>query len=120
MIDYKIKKYIYLYDKFDQLWTLFLKKSIILKNTKNKVGIYRWVNNLNGKSYIGSSVNLGRRLRVYYDFSSLSVRIQKSKSRIYSAILKHGLSNFLLEILEYCTKENVISREQYYIDLLKP
>ena len=24
MIDYKIKKYIYLYDKFDQLWTLFL------------------------------------------------------------------------------------------------
>ena len=41
MIDYKIKKYIYLYDKFDQLWTLFLKKSIILKNTKNKVGIYR-------------------------------------------------------------------------------
>jgi group I intron endonuclease len=25
-----------------------------------------------------------------------------------------------LEILEYCTAENAISREQYYIDLLKP
>jgi group I intron endonuclease len=34
--------------------------------------------------------------------------------------LKYGYSNFQLEILEYCTKENAISREQYYIDLLKP
>lgn len=98
----------------------FLDKSVILKNAKNKVGIYRWVNKVNGNTYIGSSVNLGRRFRMYYDFSYLSVRLNKSKSRIYSAILKHGYSNFQLEILEYCTKENAISREQYYIDLLKP
>jgi group I intron endonuclease len=93
------------------------------------------VNKENGNTYIGSSVNLGRRFRVYYDFSYLSVRINKSKSRIYSSILKHGYSNFQfpggrrratlgcprgLEILEYCTKENAINREQYYIDLLKP
>ena len=57
---------------------------------------------------------------MYYDFSFLSVKIQKSQSLIYIAILKQGYSNFRLEILEYCTKENVISREQYYIDLLKP
>lgn len=57
---------------------------------------------------------------MYYDFSYLSIRINKVKSRIYSAILNHGYSNFQLEILEYCTKENAISREQYYIDLLKP
>lgn len=98
----------------------FLNKSIILKEFKNKAGIYRWVNKVNGNSYIGSSVNLSRRFRVYYDFSYLSVRIGKAKSRIYSAILKHGYSNFQLEILEYCTKENAISREQYYIDLCKP
>lgn len=98
----------------------FLNKSIILKDSKNKSGIYRWVNKVNGNSYIGSSVNLARRLRVYYDFSYLSVRIANSKSQIYSAILKHGYSNFQLEILEYCTKENAIGREQYYIDLYKP
>lgn len=98
----------------------FLNKSIILKDNKNKVGIYRWVNKENCNTYIGSSVNLGRRLRVYYDFSFLSVRVQKSKSRIYSAILKYGYSNFQLEILEYCTKEKAVSREQYYIDLFKP
>ena len=98
----------------------FLNKSIILKDSKNKAGIYRWVNKVNGNTYVGSSVNLARRFRVYYDFSFLSVRIAKGKSRIYSAILKHGYSNFQLEILEYCTKENAISREQYFIDLCKP
>lgn len=98
----------------------FLNKSIILKDNKNKVGIYRWVNKKNGNTYIGSSVNLGRRLKVYYDFSFLSIRVQTSKSRIYSAILKYGYSNFQLEILEYCTKEKAVSREQYYIDLFKP
>lgn len=98
----------------------FFNKSIILNDNKNKIGIYRWVNKENGNTYIGSSVNLGRRLRVYYDFSFLSVRVQQSKSRIYSAILKYGYSNFQLEILEYCTKEKAVGREQYYIDLFKP
>lgn len=98
----------------------FLDKPVILKNNKNKAGIYRWVNKVNGNTYIGSSVNLGRRFRVYYDFSYLSVRLNKGKSLIYSALLKHGYSNFQLEILEYSTKENAINREQYYIDFLKP
>ena len=70
----------------------YLNKSSILKNTKNKAGVYRWVNKVNGNTYIGSSVNLGGRFRVYYDFSYLSLRINKGKSRIYSAILKHGYS----------------------------
>lgn len=39
---------------------------------------------------------------------------------IYKAILKHGHSNFSLEILEYCKPSEILEREQYYIDLLKP
>jgi hypothetical protein len=39
---------------------------------------------------------------------------------IYKALLKYGHSNFKLEILEYCEKENVISREQHYLDIFKP
>ena len=39
---------------------------------------------------------------------------------IYKAILKHGYSNFRLEILEYCAPEECIKREQHFIDLLKP
>ena len=39
---------------------------------------------------------------------------------IYSSLLKHGYSNFTLEILEYCGPSEAISREQYYLSLFKP
>lgn len=39
---------------------------------------------------------------------------------INKALKKHKHCNFSLEILEYCEPSNVISREQYYLDLLKP
>jgi group I intron endonuclease len=48
------------------------------------------------------------------------MRNAKGKSGIYSAVLKHGCSNFSIEILEYCAPEMVIEREQFYIDSLKP
>lgn len=47
-------------------------------------------------------------------------QIKTNGSVIYRALLKNGYSNFSLEILEYCSPENTILREQYYIDLLKP
>jgi NUMOD1 domain-containing protein len=39
---------------------------------------------------------------------------------INKAILKYGRVNFSLEILEYCSNKDLIKREQYYLDLLKP
>lgn len=39
---------------------------------------------------------------------------------ISRSMLKHGYSNFSLEIFEYCKPTEVISREQYYIELLNP
>jgi len=39
---------------------------------------------------------------------------------IYKALLKYGYSNFSLEILEFCEASETISREQYYLELLKP
>ena len=39
---------------------------------------------------------------------------------IYKAILKHGHSNFILEILEDCTPSEAVKREQHYLDLFKP
>lgn len=75
---------------------------------------------MNGNTYIGSSENLTDRFRKYYSFRNISLELLKGKSLIYSAILKHGLKNFQVEILEYCSEENAINREQYYLDLLKP
>lgn len=95
-------------------------KSLILKENKNKSGIYRWNNLITGKSYIGSSISLSNRFNCYYSLRELEKRLSKGKSIIYNTILKHGHSNFSLDILEYCKPNILIKREQYYIDLLKP
>jgi len=39
---------------------------------------------------------------------------------ISRALIKYGYSNFTLEILEYCDVPELLIREQYYLDLLKP
>lgn len=93
-----------------------LQKQDILKDQKGKSGIYRWTNILNGKSYVGSSNNLIRRLYVYYNAKYLI----KYNLVIYKALLKYGYANFSFEILEFCPIEHLIDREQYYLDLLQP
>lgn len=44
----------------------------------------------------------------------------RGASLIRAALLKYGYSNFSLEILEYCDPSEIVEREQYYLDLLKP
>lgn len=39
---------------------------------------------------------------------------------ISKALIKHGYTNFTLEILEYSNKDQVIDREQYYLNSLLP
>jgi len=98
----------------------WLNKSNILIENKDKSGIYRWIDTINNKSYIGSSTNITKRLRKYFSLSYLNNKIVKNNSLIYKALLKHDYSKFNLEILEYCNKDSLINREQYYLDSLKP
>jgi group I intron endonuclease len=74
----------------------------------------------NGKSYVGSSVNLRKRLINYYSILNLKAEIKRNKSIIYRSLLRYKHYNFSLEILEYCEPSATISREQYYLDMLKP
>lgn len=93
-----------------------LDKNEIFKENKYKNVIYRWINNIDGKTYVGSTTNFYSRFYKYYNVEYL----KKHNTIIHNAILKYGFSNFSLEILEYCSKQDVIKREQYYLDLLKP
>lgn len=93
-----------------------LSKGIIYDENKNKSGVYRWTNNINGKTYVGSSKNLTRRFKQYFS----EFELQRSNMSIYKALIKYGHEFFTLDILEYCSKEIVIEREQYYLDLLTP
>ena len=47
-------------------------KKTILKENKDKSGIYRWVNKITGATYVGSGVDLTRRLRDYYSTGELA------------------------------------------------
>lgn len=93
-------------------------KESILNENKGKAGVYRWTNKDSGKIYVGSSIDLYRRFTNYYNIKYIT-RTAKS-SPICRALLKYGYSHFELDILEYCDPKDVIEREQYYIDLLKP
>src|SRR6266849_4907080 len=95
------------------------KHKVYMEN-KRKSGIYRINNLITGKSYIGSSVNIAGRFSNYYSLVYLENRVKKGSSIIYSSLLKHGYSNFSIDILEYCEPLSLLEKEQYYIDLLKP
>lgn len=92
-------------------------KAIILSDNKGKSGIYRWVNNNNNKSYVGSAADLKERFMNYFNINHL---IGNPSMLINRALIKYGYSNFSLEILEYCKPEDRFERETYYLGLLDP
>lgn len=94
-----------------------LQKKIIFSDNQDRSGVYCWVNKVNGKFYIGSSSNLNTRFRHYY---SLPLLKSNYSMVICRALMKYGFSNFELYIFEYCDKKDILNREQYYFDLLKP
>lgn len=68
------------------------------------------------KKYIGSSVNLNRRLRAHIFLSKIS------KLPLYRAIRKYGLDNLTYLILKYCEADyaKCLALEQNYIDFYDP
>lgn len=79
-------------------------------------GIYKITNTINGKSYIGSSINLESRK---YKHFWLLKRNSHDNEYLQKSFNKYGDSNFLFEILEYCDYENLIGLENYYINKFK-
>ena len=74
--------------------------------------MYRLTNNVNKKTYVGSSVNFTVRLYKYFSVKDLI----KHNTTIHNALLKYGYSNFTLDVLEYCEDVDPILREQFYLD----
>ena len=89
----------------------------VLKYVKGKSGIYMWTNKLNGKSYVGSSVDLRRRLLEYYNVNRI---LNEQSMPINVALLKYGYTNFTLTILEICDKDSLMSREKHFFEVYSP
>jgi uncharacterized protein YbcV (DUF1398 family) len=44
-------------------------------DNKKKSGIYRWVNNINNKSYISFSISLSNKFRYYYSSKAMKNKL---------------------------------------------
>jgi group I intron endonuclease len=91
----------------------------ILKEQKDKTGVYCLLNKVNGHSYVGSSINLSTRMRNYLNKSFLKSK-QNANMPITKSLLKYDDSNFSLLILEYVEAVSLTSRETFYITHLIP
>lgn len=80
-------------------------------------GIYRIQNTLNGKFYIGSSVNI--RWRAHKHLSQLRRGIHHN-AYLQSAFNKYGERAFSVEMVECCERSEILEREQSYLDSLSP
>lgn len=91
----------------------------ILKEQKDKSGIYCLINKINGHAYVGSSINLASRMRNYLNNTFLKSK-QNANMPIVKALLKYDQSNFSLLILEYVGPEFLTVRETFYISHVIP
>ena len=82
----------------------------------NTCGVYQIRNKINNKSYVGSSKNVSARFR-----NHLNRDAKKYYWRdFYKDVLKYGKINFECILLEECSESELIEREQYYYDKIKP
>jgi group I intron endonuclease len=97
----------------------------ILKDNKGKSGLYLWTHRETGKRYVGSAVDLSKRLKNYYS----PLKLKRADNYIARALLFHTHSAFSLTIIEFISikdlslekaRELILEREQVNINLLKP
>ena len=78
------------------------------------IGIYQILNATNGKRYIGQSINIESRLSHHKE---MLINNQHFNKHLQNSFNKYGLENFTFEVLEECNKEELSTRERYYIKL---
>lgn len=80
----------------------------------NEIGIYMVENKVNNKKYIGSSKNLRQRKNMHF----YDLKHKRQTNPIFiEEYIKYGHENFEFKIIELCNKEDLLNKEQYYMDL---
>ena len=104
---------------------LELSKIIIDDPTKRYCEIYKIINLSNNKIYVGQAVSHilnHKRYRPYGHEGRFRCHISEAFSTkknqshyLNNAIRKYGVTNFVVELIEYCEISNADERETYYI-----
>lgn len=80
-------------------------------------GVYRIRNTVNGKFYIGSSVNI--RWRAHKHLSQLRRGVHRN-AHLQASFNRHGEQAFCFEMVEVCDAADLLRCEQRHIDALSP
>ncbi len=78
-------------------------------------GIYKFTNNLNGKVYIGKSVNIHSRYKAHIRAAKRFAEYDKHQN-ITIALHKYGINNFTFDIICSCNKKELNDKEIFYIN----
>lgn len=78
-----------------------------------KSGIYIITNWVNLKYYIGSSVDVGRRL---FRHKNDLLKNKHDNSKLQRAWNKYGEESFTFEQVENCPEDSLVEREQFWLD----
>lgn len=89
----------------------------VTRDLEGLCGIYKIVNLINGKSYIGSSKNI--RMRLWEHRAKLRHNNHHNQ-HLQNSWNKYGEDNFDYCILELCSCEQQYAREQFYINSCHP
>lgn len=99
------------------IWTEYVKpyidETFKRVDIKSEPGIYKLTNINDGKSYIGKSTDIKKRISDHFK-SSVGIK-NIADQAVHHAILKTGFWNWAIECIIYCDKEKLNELEKYYI-----
>jgi group I intron endonuclease len=93
---------------------IMLKNKMRIKWNSKISGIYAWVNEINGKIYIGQTVNFYK--RIYYEMNGFRNNKHQNILKLFNAIQKYGINNFRVVKLLECPKEYLNKIERLLIE----
>lgn len=76
-------------------------------------GIYKIENKINNKIYVGSSINIEKRLQTHKIMLNGDYHDNKF---LQSSVNKYGIKNFIFEILEFCEEKQLVEKENFFIN----
>lgn len=79
-------------------------------------GIYNIRNIKNGKIYIGSAINIKNRAHVHINELENNKHHSKHLQHSWN---KYGKNNFVFEVIEYTDVQNLLEREQFWMDFFQ-